>query len=370
MKKYIMIFAFIITVVLSVYASDSAQPVTVLAGNKGGAYAVLFSKDSKMLITAGADTFVRFWDFNKGVQSFSSGQGSDVRHLSGPVSGKFIVSGSGNSLKLWDPKDGRLIKSAASENMITSIAAAADGDYIASGYADAGKGGINIWQAGSMNKPFLLDTGGNWAKVTAFSADDNFFMAAGGRTISVWNVEYGDIVSAVSGKGGIKFTNKRDFDFGCMVFDAAFSPDSQYFSACGDDGTVKTWRLEDGLIAWKQPAHNGIALSLAFSREFIATAGQDAVINFFAVKSGKPVFSISACAGRVNDIAFSPDGKYIAAACGDDSVPVWKVAKAAVYRFGNVRTAVIVSGIAGLCGIIVLLAVIFRKKKSVKDWEL
>jgi len=350
---------------VNVFAIDYARQVAVLTGSTGQVRSIVFSKDQGQVMTAGLDSFVRVWSLKTQQQEFSAGHGAMIECMACSPDGKYIATaGRDSTLKLWDAKTGNLLSAPQVQpGNILSLAFSPDSDFIAAGSTDS----VNIWKTSDLKKPFRLDTGGSWAKTAAFSPDNKFFLAAGGNRISVWDVEYGDVLSAVTGKGGIKFGNKRDFDFGCMVFDAGFSPDSQYFSACGDDGTVKTWRVLDGLIAWEKPAHNGTALCLAFSGGFLATAGKDGMINFFDIKNGNAVFSVAGCRGQANAIAFSLDGKYIAASCADNSVTVWKLSH---FEFGGLRAAFIITGFLFLAGITAVIISVFGKKISVRDWRL
>jgi WD40 repeat protein len=367
MKK-IILFVCLVLIPVKFFALESTEPVVVLTGHKAQVRSIVFTKDSKQIVTASLDSFMKIFSLKTGETSITIGYGAMVENMAYSRDGRYLVSsGRDQSMKLWDAKNGKLLRMPVNApGLIFSLAFSPDSDFIASGSLRT----VNIWKTGDLKQPFVLDNSGNWARVVSFSPDARFFLAAGGNKITVWTVEYGDIISAITGRGGVSFKNRREFDFGCMIFDAAFSDDSQYFTACGDDGSVKTWRAEDGLAAWKQPAHNGIALCLAFSKDYLATAGKDAMINFFDIKSGQPVFSVSGCMGQANELAFSPDGKFIAAACADNSVPVWRVQKSAPVEFGRVRVVVLALGLLGLAGITAILMFVFRKKKSVKDWSL
>jgi WD40 repeat protein len=56
----------------------------------------------------------------------------------------------------------------------------------------------------------------------------------------------------------------------------------------------------------------------------MATAGGDKVVRVWDVETGKELAALP-CPGRVAMVAFSPDGKSLAAGSEDGSVRIWVV---------------------------------------------
>lgn len=152
---------------------------------------------------------------------------------------------------------------------------------------------------------------------------------------------------------------------------AAFSPDGKILATGGDDALIVLWNLESGQrIGQPLSAHTAPVLSLAFSADgqTLASSSEDQTIRFWnvasrqpspvivrelltarslafhpaanllaagGVSSRRPLYLIDPATGKpleqvfvgltgsVESLAFSPDGKYLAAAGWDRTILVW-----------------------------------------------
>jgi WD40 repeat protein len=91
----------------------------------------------------------------------------------------------------------------------------------------------------------------------------------------------------------------------------------------------------DRTAMWDFTGHAGVrvfeqskeedSVTLAFTPDgkLLATSGDDRLVKFWDVASGKQAFSLSGHQGRITAIAFSPDGRTLATGSEDLSLKLW-----------------------------------------------
>ena len=101
----------------------------------------------------------------------------------------------------------------------------------------------------------------------------------------------------------------------------AFSPDGAWLAAGSQDGTVRLWKTQvldqpSGSPApvYSLQAHKKGVNQVAFNptRPLIATGGNDAVARIWDLTSGQQLSQVIGGTFAVPDLAFSPDGAYLA----------------------------------------------------------
>ena len=99
---------------------------------------------------------------------------------------------------------------------------------------------------------------------------------------------------------------------------AAFDPEGKRV-AIGGYGPVKVWNLEtgkpEGRFSTRQAHTPGGWEYLVFSPDgkYVASGGNSGEIKFWESATGRLLFVIEGCGGDVEGVAFSPDGKRLAA---------------------------------------------------------
>ena len=106
------------------------------------------------------------------------------------------------------------------------------------------------------------------------------------------------------------------------VKDVAVAPDGRKMATCGMDKAVKIWDVPSGKLLLSLPPHPGGVYAVAFhpSAPYLATACFDGNVRIFDYRTRKLLEQMSHN-GRVNDVAFSPDGRWIAGVSGDPFSP-------------------------------------------------
>jgi WD40 repeat protein len=255
----------------------------------GGATAVAFGRDDKVLFSAGYDGKVRLWDL---------GSRRPVGVFQGP------------SKPVW------------------TVDVSPDGARVAAGSEDAA---IYVWSLDRAGAPKVLrgHQGNVWE--VRFSPDGKQ-LASGSfdKTARLWNVATGKVLRTLSGHSQ-------------AVVGLAFSPDGKILATCGDDSTIRFWRLADGEATRTIPAGNH-TYKLAFSRDgrWLVSGGRAfgglgtlwhqltdgggaaAPVHIWRTADGALVAALSARDDTPN-VDFSPDGKWLAASGEDHRIRLWRL---------------------------------------------
>ena len=165
-----------------------------------------------------------------------------------------------------------------------------------------------------------------------FSADGTMLATtAGDGTAKVWDPESGRGLGSVQGPEG-------------EVTGPSFSPDGSLAAAAWHlEGTVRVWDVATSRIVHEVDAVPG-ALRTAFSPDGkrLAIAGLDTDVSVVVdVQSGKEMFSLEGHEDHVQDVDWSPDGRWIATSSFDATVDIWDA------RTGDLRFSLFHDGPVG-----------------------
>jgi tetratricopeptide (TPR) repeat protein len=208
-------------------------------------------------------------------------------------------------------------------NSILTLAFSPDGRLLAGGHTRA-----SLWDAATGEELPPLPPFPNSILTLAFSPDSRLLAAA--TFVKRHPQEPGEVkVWDVASRQEVRTFREHT----TTIRDVAFSPETssgrtgRRIASASDDRTVKVWDPLTGKVEWMKSANVGFR-SVAFSPDGtrIAATGTDQRIRVWEAAAGGR--EVAVCGpprrGYFGQVVFSPDGKYLVA--GSDQVTVWDAA--------------------------------------------
>ena len=325
-----------------------------------------FSPDGKVLACGGGELTksgeVKLWNTQTGTLLRTLGGHSDsVTSVAFSGDGKLVASGSGinvisssdsvvtlgrtvSELKLWDAGKGQLLHNLNPPGGVSAVAFSADGKALASGGGDKS---VSLWdvQSGQLRRKLT----GHEGVITAivFSPDGET-LASGSTdlTVRLWNAQSGELLKTF-----------KDHQF--LITSIAFSPDGKTVATGSAlvhqlggpiSGRTRLWNVQTGELTRASTEMANLVTSVSFSPDgkTLVSSTRAGWIYFDDVDTGETTRletpegsnfrdaktgqarTIAPEGGarsyEVNAIAFSPDGKVLAAARSDKIIKFFKAA--------------------------------------------
>ena len=251
--------------------AESAQEQVQVQAHPGGVFGIAYSRDGKLLASAGADG-AKLWNSDRLTkQREFVGHTDKVIAVAFFEHGRSLVTASADhSAKIWDLETGAAtLTLKGHEAAIEAVAIAPDDGQIATASSDKS---IRLWDA---------KTG---TQTTVLAAADEAFHAV------------------------------------------AFSADGKLLAGSGRDGTICLWDVKTLQPAGVLGKHKGPIWALAFSRDGVLASGSsDRTAKLWRMGGdGPPTELMTSWAGTrpILAVAYAPDGRRLAVATTDTTVHI------------------------------------------------
>lgn len=301
---------------IKIWDSETSAEVWTLQGHSGEVSAIAFSPSGHHIASGSSDCTIKIWDAETGTEIWTlQGHINEVWSVSFDGEGEFITSKSDDDIvKTWDVGTGACISTSKDSIKSKHYRLVFSSDKRRTAYFFANFDTVFISDEQDVTEDLFLSGHSKPVTSVCFSPDNRLIASASDdRTVKIWDAKTGNELSTLLG-------HTRP------VLSVCFSFDTNRIASGSSDTTIKIWDVESSteVSALQSPAEfprivSSVALSLDGRR--IASGSQDGTIQIRDSETGKNIQTLQhTSAWGIWSLAFSPDGRHIAAGLFDTFV--------------------------------------------------
>jgi WD40 repeat protein len=268
---------------------------------------IAYAPDGKTIVSAATDRYIRFWDAATGKELRSVRTASWAEHVAYSPDGRLLASFCMGKVSLWETDTGKEIRSWKHDGR--ALAFSADGATLASGGST-----LALWDVatGKERLAWPAKSRLNWI---AFAPDGKTLVSrAWDQTVRTWDTATGKELHAWQNEGA---------PGGGTGFD--MSRDGKRIASPGKDGAICLYDVATGKKTGTWEAKNrGGAVTFSVDGKLLASV-EDSVIRVRLVATGELVCSCPRPRSYFPALAFSPDGKTLAAGEAGCTIRQWEM---------------------------------------------
>ncbi|KAK9840799.1 hypothetical protein WJX81_005490 [Elliptochloris bilobata] len=328
-----------------------------LAGHTDAVLAVGFSPDGRHLASGSGDTTARLWDLatQTPLHTCKGHSGWVLCVAWSPDAAILATGGMDSSLWLWDPRTGRALGTCKGHTKwVTSVAwepahVALPCRRLASGSKDST---VRVWDAQTRRCLFSMGSHTKAVSAVRWAGDGHIISAARDCAIFVWDAQDGHLVRSLKGHGHWVNTLALSAEFALRTgafdhtgaapaepaaaqaqalqrYEAALGGRPERLASGSDDFTMFLWEpsTSDKPLA-RMTGHLQLINQVQFSPDgrWVVSASFDKAVKLWDGLRGTFIATLRGHVGPVYQVAWSADSRLLVSASKDSTLKVWDVA--------------------------------------------
>ncbi len=282
---------------------DSASQVWAVAATQTG--------DAVTIFGGGNDGQITIWNESGKVLRTLTGHTDAVRAIAVSSSGGWLVSSSGDAIKVWRPKTGELAYSIpVEESPVWSVAISPDESTLVSGdYA----GKLSVRQLDSGQPLYSIDDGSTIWSLAITRDGQSFISGSRDQTVRRWDLATGKLLQT--------FLGHTD-----AVRAVAVSPNGKTLASGSWDETIKIWNMATGELQTTLDGHSGRVVSLAISPDgkTLASGSTDSTIKLWDLSTYQLIDTFDDHNDWILSVAFAPLERSLVSGGKDNTIKIWQ----------------------------------------------
>ena len=329
---------------LCLWTTETGKLARKLTGHAGPLTGVSYHPDGNLIATSSWDRTIRLWDARTGDLRHSlAGHQDWVLHVAFSPDGARIASGGADgTIRTWDTASGQELWTLRGHTKnVTCVTFSPDGRRLASSSSDQT---VKLWDATAS--PEALTWRGSVGPIAriAFFPDGHRLLVAGNIEDAAGRVRHRlTVLDPDQGMRAATLDDANDSQRSRPIDGIAIRPDGRIVASASQRGRIEAWTVPEGRSCFRYDEPTSRFEDVAFSPDGrrLAAAGQvdarlqsgeatpnnttvNGLLLVFELETGTIAWRVAGMTtGIIRDVAFSPDGHTLASADNTTTITIW-----------------------------------------------